>query len=188
MEINEKENNNNNEIEKILNRRRINGKYEFLVKYKNNKKENSWVPLKNLINFTNLLENFNKNHPFKKKFEFDYLNEIDFIKSEKKKEIILGKKIKILNNFNENLDKKEIKCKKIDFEHKIMKLNSGDERIIEIIQIKRKNNMKIATILFKKDIFSLYEIKEIPCYLLKVINPFVLIKFYESKIKFFEKN
>ena len=65
MEIIEKENNNNNEIEKILNRRRINGKYEFLVKYKNNKKENSWVPLKNLINFTNL---------------FDYLNEIDFIK------------------------------------------------------------------------------------------------------------
>ena len=174
-------------VEKILNRRKINGSYEYKIKWVGYPmSESTWEPLINLETAKEMVAEYDKAHPISKQ------NKPSKSKSRPKKESFINKKRKeektekigqnekISDEFNKNND---IDLKEKDNKNTFEKAYYVDESLKDVFTVKQQNQ-KLMALVSKLDsngniIKSLISTEE-----LKKTNPWILINFYESKIKF----
>ena len=180
------------EVEKIVDKRVKNGKVEYKIKWVGYPMSDcTWEPLKNLENIQKMIDDYNlklnnthkdSNEKFlgKKKekpisgFENNNINE------NKEENLIYGNNNSNINNNHNNIENNnknnhEIKEKKIDSYF-------VDERYKEVFTIKREGDELCAIVVYDNN--GTVEKKTILTKELQKINPFILIQFYESKIKF----
>ena len=172
-------------IEKILDRRKIDNNYEYKIKLEGSPlNESTWhnySQLKNLTNGITLIEEYNKEYPIK---EDENENENKYNKKE----------IDEINN-NENKNNDEISKTKNDFNDDYNDENSKiliyeneysykvDNSLLKVIKIKKENGKLLAVVEKMKENGEKYE-EIIPTEELRSINPWILLDFYESRIKF----
>ena len=155
-------------IERIIDRRYINGKFEYKIKWEGYPMSQcTWEPLKNLEMAIELVEEYNNDHPIKNDTNKNSLNEIT--PKPKKKNLnnsFINKKTR------KSLSKESTKNKKqkIEEDVKIVKNNLEQGRLMAVTE-KRLKNGEIT-----KEYISTEELRK--------LNPWVLLDFYESKIKF----
>ena len=182
------------EVERILDRKKIKGKYKYLIKWKGySMKECTWEPLSSLENIKDYVEQFdaaidndkfikeeevkeenkenedidNKNNKSSK--EKTKTNNKGFIKKKRKlsEEEITTKDNKENNLINEEKDKKIIEI---------------DESFKKIIGIRMENNELIAVV--ERKVNNKNKEEMISTKKLKDLNPLILIDYYEKRINF----
>jgi hypothetical protein len=165
-------------VEKILDKKIEDGEVRYLVKWENYPDEDStWEPVENLSNSKHLIEDFDKN-----------LLEKTLLKRKQGR----PPKDKETNNKEYSLAKKE---KKIEKEFKNLKIEPevlesfGVNVPIEVLSVKKDKNENIICLCrFEERNDGLpAENAYISSCILKDTFPKILLKFYESKIKFIEK-
>ena len=179
-------------IEKILGRRRQNGRIEYKIKWEGYPiSQCTWEPMKNLETAKELVEEYDRTHPI--------TLERNKGKSEqtKKEKNMMGKKRNIKKDENENKienlpndiihddeakniengEKQEINGNLNDNVHVI------DDNLKNVITVKQEDNILKALVEridengeIKKELISTEELRR--------TNPWILLDFYESKIKF----
>ena len=167
-------------IEKILDRRKIDDKFEYKIKWEGYPLDQStWEPLKNLENAITLVKEYDKEHPIESKNKEE-------TKTTNKKEINNENKI------NEEIikEKKEIEPNEENFEEnsKILIYENEitykvDYSLKKVVRVKKSDGKLIAVVekIGEKGVKSE---ENIPTDELRKINPWILLEFYESKIKF----
>ncbi len=182
-------------VEKILDRKKINGKFEYKIKWEGYPiDESTWEPMKNLETVKELVEEYNRTHPItekkrssksssrkknsdsfmgkKRKEEANEINgpinQNEKVSEEEKKINDINSKVNDNANANENVNKKTYII---------------DESLKNVVTVKQKNQV-LTAVVDKMD--SNGEINKIyiPTEELRKINPWILLNFYESKIKF----
>jgi hypothetical protein len=173
-------------VEKVMDKKIIDGEVRYLIKWEGWPVESStWEPLHNLKNIKNLIEEFERNRR-------------ENVESVKKK----VKEIKPESNStaspqkNKNFEKTQLEKNKLPRD----KDNNSVKREAEIIthlglnipedilSVKKDENYNILCLVrFKERPDGIIDQAYVPSSLLKELHPKVLIKFYESKIKFVEK-
>ena len=161
-------------IEKILDRKKVNGKIHYKIKWEGYPMDQcTWEPLENLENVKALVDEYNQNHSTKNNPP-----------KGKKTNTLLNKKrkeeIKQKNHENEN-NLKQIKTQikknnkepsyKIDNSLKnVVTVKKQDETMMALVDKIEKNEELV------KEFISTEELRR--------RNPWILLDFYESKIKF----
>ena len=195
------------EVEKILDRKKIKGKYKYLIKWKGySMDECTWEPLSSLENIKDYVEQFDAAIENDKYIHLEEeIKEEDEIKDEnkenenidniintsskdktKKNKKLIKKKRKLSEEVNKENDKennsiieeKEKEKNKVN-NKKIIEI---DESFTNIIGIKMKNNELIAVVERKVKNKNKEEI--ISTKKLREINPLILIDYYEKRIYF----
>ena len=163
-------------IERIIDRRKIRNKYKYKVKWKGFPMEQcTWEPYSNLHYAIGLVDEYNRNHPFKKKskkYIFQY--------SKRKREYPKNENlIQIENNINNNNEEKNniINDKNAICSHDI------DNSLKKVVTVREYNNILMAVVDKIQNNGSMAK-AFLPTEELKVLNPWILLDFYESKIKF----
>ena len=180
-------------IEKILDRRKRNGGYEYKIKWEGYPMNQcTWEPMKNLETVKELVDNYNSLHPIisQKKSKTEVKRPESFINAKRKKEknendkcyntkkeVTQGEK-NIQNPSNTNNENK-INIKENINEKKYVIDNS----LVRVITLKLEEDDYIAKV-EKKDQNGNISVIYIPTKELRLKNPWILINFYESKIKF----
>ena len=166
-------------IEKIIDRKKVKDKYKYKIKWKGFPMEQcTWEPIKNLQYALGLVDEYNKNHPIKKK---------------NKKIVLLSKKRKENKEFpkNESLIQIENNIKSNDIEEKksdIIDKNTTSSHDIDfslkkVVTVREYNNILMAVVDKIQNNGSMAK-AFLPTEELKILNPWILLDFYESKIKF----
>ena len=201
------------EVERIIERRCIKGKYEYKIKWKGyDLSECTWEPIKNLKNVLSLVNEFDQQHP-KEKIKNDSIGYLNKKRNKNENEdknnendknnnnnnsIDKNNNNNLNNNHNNNnhnnnnnnnseipfIENNQEIPDSITFEGKIFKPIEIDERCLEVLTIKKNDNKLIALVSFKQNGLEEPVKKNIPTDLLAKINPNILLNFYESKIKF----
>ena len=162
-------------IEKILDRKKVNGKIHYKIKWEGYPMDQcTWEPLENLENVKALVDEYNQNHSTKNNPP----------KGKKTNNTLLNKKRKEenkqKNHENEN-NLKQIKSQikknnkdpsyKIDNSLKnVVTVKKQDETMMALVDKIEKNEELV------KEFISTEELRR--------RNPWILLDFYESKIKF----
>ena len=179
-------------IEKILDRRKVNGKFEYKIKWEGYPmNQSTWEPMKNLESAKELVDEYNRSHP--------YSNGHKSNKSEKKKDnTFINKKRK--EEKEENNDKNQLLSlneKKEDDQPKIIFEDSKpivnekieektyiiDDSLKNVITVKQQNQ-KLMAVVDKMEPSGEMIKAYIPTEELRRTNTWILLNFYESKIKF----
>ena len=177
-------------IEKILDRRKINGRFEYLIKWEGYPvNESTWEPIKNLKNAKPLLEEYDKAHSINIESE-NQKKKVSIINNNKKKKV--NEEITTMNKDNEEKSKIKNDIEVIgdnnDENSKILIYENEnsynvDSSLTNVATVKKQNG-KLMAIVEKigenGQKFKTY----IPTEELRKINPWILLQFYESKIKF----
>ena len=177
------------EVERILNRKKIKGKYKYLIKWKGySMKECTWEPLSSLENIKDYVEQFDAaidNNNYIKEEENKENENIDNDKIIKEKTKINNKRfIKQKRKLSEEENKVDEKENNLIIEEKEnnKKKIEIDESFKNIIGIRMENNELIAIVerrvnnKKKEEIISTKKLRE--------INPLILIDYYENRINF----
>ena len=184
-------------VEKILDRRKVKNKLLYKIKWEGYPMNQcTWEPLENLTTVIELVEEYDKSHPMKQnkkvKSKNNLLGQKKELPPEEKKEII-----KIIDKKPEVTPEEE-KIEKIPFldeEHQsqqnytiippseICQKYKIDDSLKRVKTVRKKNDKLMAVIEKMKDNGDLEEI-EMETIRLKTVNPWILLDFYESKIKF----
>ena len=181
-------------IEKILKRRKMNDRLEYKVKWEGYPmSQSTWEPLENLVSAIEYVEEYDKKHPFKndpKNAKKDkYLGKKRTIK---KKEIpslkTINNKPKKNNEYKE--EEKAEELKKIEEEkssiniiNKDLKLFSIDDSLKGISKIIKRGD-KLWAFVDKMEKNGEIEAIWLETAKLKIDNPWILLDFYEARIKF----
>ncbi len=181
-------------IEKILDRRRNNNRLEYKIKWEGYPmSQSTWEPLENLVSAIEYVEEYDKKHPFKndqksaKKDKF-----LGKKKAIKKKEIpslkTINNKTKKNNEYKE--EEKAEELKKIEEEkssiniiNKDLKLFSIDDSLKGISKIIKRGDKLWASV-DKMEKNGEIEAIWLETAKLKIDNPWILLDFYEARIKF----
>ncbi len=172
-------------IERILDRRKVKGNYEYKVKWEGYPMNQcTWEPIKNLENVRILIEQYDKAHPImndvedtpKKKGNYNRKKKINEDIAKENNDIQKTKKEK--DNMAEN---NEENTKVFIYENE----NSYkvDNKLKNVITVKKVDGQLTAVVSKLQDngeIIKTY----IPTEELRKIKPWSLLKIYESKIKF----
>ena len=184
-------------IEKILDRRKINGKLEYKIKWEGYPmNQSTWEPMENLITAKELVDEYDKQYPFSN----DMLNK----KTKRIKKMSAKKPVKKapkkenepqIQEKNENEpQKEEEKPEQINLEENqinndiniqndpIRKYNI-DDSLKKVTTVRKRDNKLMAVVVKMNELGMTNEI-EIETNSLKYDNPWILLDFYESKIKF----
>ncbi len=175
-------------IEKILERRKVGNKFEYKIKWEGYPlNQSTWEPMKNLQNAHELIEEFDKTHPIDvesetpKKKENTNNNKKKKIEEEPIKEIKENdeelKNQKEVNSENNNDENSKILIFENENSYKV------DSKLKRVLTVKNQNGKLMAIVEQageKGELFKTY----IPTEELRKINPWILLQFYESKIKF----
>ena len=160
-------------VEEIVDRRKVKGKYEYLIKWKGFTDEYTWEPIENLENIKEDIE------------EYDEMYESNIMENKKYK----NKKL-LINNKRKRIKEKANKESEISTNSETdgytMHYFLVDYSIEKTVNVIKEGNNLIAEVTKKNkngDIIN----EKINTKDLKKMNPWVLINFYESKI-IFEKN
>ena len=148
------------EVEEIIGKKKIRGKYYYLVKWKGySLNESTWEPLENLDYANELIEEFNKYIDDKSKNK----NKLEKNKNNKIKGSLLNKKVKNENNFsNFYIIDNSIK--------KILTVKKENNILFSIIEVCERNGK------IKREKIDIED--------LKFNNPWILIGYLESKAIF----
>ena len=169
-------------IEKILDRRRINNKFEYKIKWEGYPiSQCTWEPMKNLENAKPLIMEYDNLHP---------INIDD--DNPKKKEINNKKKINE-GTAKENIDDQNNKndtgiSENNDENSKILIYENEnsytvDNTLKSVFTVKYQNEKLMAVVEKVGENGESFK-TFIPTEELRKINPWILLQFYESKIKF----
>ena len=200
------------EVEKIVNKRIRNGKVEYKIKWAGySMDECTWQPLKNLENITKMIENYNMNLIGKKEGKKNInkqllgkkkenpdknniikeieknennINNFDNNQNDNQQNNIVNNEI-INNNIiqdNVNSNNSNSENNNITYENQNDQKFYIDERYKEVYTIKKNGDDLCAIVNYDNN--GVLEKKSILTKELQKLNPFILIQFYESKIKF----
>ena len=184
-------------IEKILDRRKINGKLEYKIKWEGYPmNQSTWEPMENLITAKELVDEYDKQYPFTN----DMLNK----KTKRIKKMSAKKPVKkaakkenepqIQEKTEKEPQKEEEKPEQINLEENpinndiniqndpIRKYNI-DDSLKKVTTVRKRDNKLMAVVVKMNELGMTNEI-EIETNSLKYDNPWILLDFYESKIKF----
>ena len=177
-------------IERILDRRKVKGKYEYKIKWEGYPmNQSTWEPLENLETAKLLVEEYDKTHPFKdskKEMKSRQLEKVDQLTNRKRKNSKKEKEENNQDNFTpkENNNMKEIE--KINIEKSESNNNDEDtykknytidDSLIKVITVKQQDQKLMAVV---EKIESNGEIVKnlIPTEELRKNNPWILLDFY----------
>ncbi len=184
-------------IERILDKRKVNGKYEYKIKWEGYPlNQSTWEPLENLQTAMELVNEFDKVYEQQNKNKNESKNN-----SYLKKKRLLKKEVKKEEKGKEEIEQKEEKNEIIPVEEEKKpdnENNNGSINLEENEYIRKyiiNDSLKSVTTVRKKDNKLIAEVKklkpnneiediEIETSRLKTENPWILLDFYESKIKF----
>ena len=187
-------------IERILDKRKVNGKYEYKIKWEGYPlNQSTWEPLENLQTAMELVNEFDKVYEQQNKNKNESKNN-SYLKKKRllKKEV---KKEEKEEKGKEEIEQKEEKNENIPVEEEKKSNNENNNGSINLEENEyiRKyiinDSLKSVTTVRKKDNKLIAEVKklkpnneiediEIETSRLKTENPWILLDFYESKIKF----
>ena len=161
------------EVEKIIDKRIINGKLEYKIKWVGYPMSQcTWEPIRNLANIKPMIKEFESNE----------------INDKKQKRIpdyyFIGKKRDNSNdssfeNYNEYYKKNDKIKNKKSKEKKVIYIN---DKYKSIYTIKKENSQLLAVVVTEED--GILNKITIPTQELRRLNPDILIDFYEQRIKF----
>ena len=178
-------------IEKILKRRKSKNRLEYKIKWEGYPlSQSTWEPLENLVSAIEYVEEYDKNHPFKSNQKSNkkdkLLGKKKTLKKNEKKRIIT-KALKI------NVDKNEKKAEKSDnieeekktdnYINQELKKYSIDDSLKGISKIIKRGETLWASV-DKMEKNGEIETLWIDTARLKIDNPWILLDFYEARIKF----
>ena len=184
-------------IERILDKRKVNGKYEYKIKWEGYPlNQSTWEPLENLQTAMELVNEFDKVYEQQNKNKNESKNN-----SYLKKKRLLKKEVKKEEQGKEEIEQKEEKNENIPVEEEKKSNNENNNGSINLEENEyiRKyiinDSLKSVTTVRKKENKLIAEVKklkpnneiediEIETSRLKTENPWILLDFYESKIKF----
>ena len=197
-------------IEKIIGRRKINGKFEYKIKWEGYPMNQcTWEPMKNLESAKELVEEYNRSNPIdlpQKSSKTDHKKKDDTFLNKKRKEIKEENEEKVekeeIKEENEKKNQENLPNeKKVDEDIKInddnIKPNINeyineknnentfiiDDSLKNVITVKQQNQKLMAVVNKLNENGEL--IKDyILTNELRRSNPWILLDFYESKIKF----
>ena len=197
-------------IEKIIGRRKINGKFEYKIKWEGYPMNQcTWEPMKNLESAKELVEEYNRSNPIdlpQKSAKADHKKKDDTFLNKKRKEIKEENEEKVekeeIKEENEKKNQENVPNeKKVDEDIKInddnIKPNINeyineknnentfiiDDSLKNVITVKQQNQKLMAVVNKLNENGEL--IKDyILTNELRRSNPWILLDFYESKIKF----
>ena len=182
-------------VEKILDRRKVNDRYEYKIKWEGYPmNQSTWEPLENLKTAMELVEEYDNEHPFPKKLigkkrkhakkeETKDTTEKKENQIQEKKEEIDQPKEEEEQNKNINLDEnKPIYAINQSQEENVRKYII-DNTLEKVSTVRKRDNILMAVVKKKKSNGE-YEEVEIETCKLRNENPWILLDFYESKIKF----
>ena len=184
-------------IEKILDKRKANNRIEYKIKWEGYSiKECTWEPIENLQTAIELVEEYDKLHPNKKIKNYTPKNKLlgkkkKLSKKEKKGSLKMSEKKNEGGQENEKNEKNEktdiageenIPFTSIPEEEYKRKYNIDDS--LKKVKTVRKKDNKLVALVEKMQENGDLEIIEIETIKLRMDNPWILLDFYESKIKF----
>ena len=162
-------------IEKILSKRKIKGKYQYKIKWEGFPLDKcTWEPVENLECAKDLLDEFNRTHKKKlkkKNLYYSYPTDTASIKS------LYNNNEEIKNIIDIQEEKKEIKeiIHKVDSSFKkVINVRRSEDRLMVLVDKEQENGEIIKAYLSTEELGR--------------INPWILIDFYEEKIKFIKIN
>ena len=184
-------------VEKILDRKRTKNKLMYKIKWEGYPmNQSTWEPMENLITAKELVDEYDKQYPFTN----DMLNK----KTKRIKKMSAKKPVKKaakkenepqIQEKNENEpQKEEEKPEQINLEENqinndiniqndpIRKYNI-DDSLKKVTTVRKRDNKLMAVVVKMNELGMTNEI-EIETNNLKYDNPWILLDFYESKIKF----
>ena len=177
-------------VEKILNRRKIKGKYEYKIKWEGYPMSAcTWESMPNLETAKNLVAEYDSTHPIENQHKPSKASckqkKSTFINKKRKEENDEKnkqncQKDEIINELDKNND---IDLKEKDNKNIFKKTYIIDDSLENVVTVKQKNQILMAVV-DKLDSNGQKTEIYIPTEELKKINPWILINFYESKIKF----
>ena len=183
-------------IEKIIGRRKVNGKVEYKIKWEGYPiNQCTWEPMKNLESAKELVEEYDRSNPetsqksTNKKKSNSFLNKKR--KEEKQKEENEEKEIKEEKIQEKNQNEKnedEVKLNDDDSKQNINesineKSYTIDDSLKSVVTVKQQNQ-KLMAVVDKMEQNGEMKKDYIPTDELRKRNPWILLDFYESKIKF----
>ena len=179
-------------IEKILDRRFNGEKLEYKIKWEGYPmSESTWEPMKNLESAKEMVEEYNRTHPinsqknsksYSKKKESTFVNK----KRNGDKEDLSPHYSQNSQNDKEPEEEIEINCeepKKTNDEISDKKKYIIDDSLRSVVTVKQQNQVLVAVV-EKTNENGVIEKIYIPTEELRKVNPWILLNFYESKIKF----
>ena len=182
-------------VEKILDRRKINGKFEYKIKWEGYPmNQSTWEPMENLETVKGLVEEYNRTHPIADKKSSSKASS-----HKKSSDSLINKKRKEKNDEIDgqiNQDEKNSEKPKIisDINSKVNdNANTNviankpkfiiDDSLKNVVTVKQKND-RLMAVVDKLDANGEINKIYIPTEELRRTNPWILLNFYESKIKF----
>ena len=177
-------------IEKILDRRKVGGKFEYKIKWEGYPmSQSTWEPMKNLETAKDLVEEYNRTHPItnsQKTTKSESKQKDDTFINRKRKE---ENEEKCQQNFqDEKGPEDEVKNSNPTTnistnENPNEKSYIIDDSLKSVFTVKQQNQ-KLMAVVEKLNDDGIVEKVYIPTEELRRTNPWILLNFYESKIKF----
>ena len=177
-------------IEKILDRRKTNGKLEYKIKWEGYPmNQSTWEPMKNLESAKELVEEYDRTHPITNQ------QKSSKSKHKKKETTFINKKRKEENDDKiketpqnekpvEEVEKNNNEDSKVNAnENTNEKTYAIDDSLKNVITVKQQNQ-KLMAVVDKLESNGDVVKTFIPTEELRKSNPWILLNFYESKIKF----
>ena len=183
-------------IERILDRRKVNGRLEYKIKWEGYPmSQSTWEPLENLKTAMELVEEYDMLHKFpteenllKKKTARPKKERIKKAATKEKENPIPEKKEETEQPKEEekgeniNIDENQ-ENNNIIFQEDITKKYNIDDSLKKVNTVRKRDNKLMAVVVKMNELGMTNEI-EIETNNLKYDNPWILLDFYESKIKF----
>lgn len=178
-------------IEKILDRRNVNGRLEYKIKWDGYPlNQSTWEPLENLKTAIELVEEYDRTHPAikfsnKKRNRGPKPNNKKPENNEVKKENSdqeIKEEEQVKEEKGKEIDDKEKQSDIILQQDNIRNYNI-DDNLKKVTTVRKRDNKLMAVVVKMKEDGETEEI-EIETNKLKKDNPWILLDFYESKIKF----
>ena len=169
-------------IEKIIDRKKFKDKYKYKIKWKGFPMEQcTWEPIKNLQYALGLVDEYNKNHPIKKKNKkIVLLNKKRKENNEfPKNESLIQIENTIKSNYNNNNEEKKNNI----IDKNAISSHDIDISLKKVVTVREYNNILMAVVDKIQNNGSMAK-AFLPTEELKILNPWILLDFYESKIKF----